>query len=424
MHILVITPVYPYPGSPTEGLFNEQHALALTRAGIQVTIVVCKPWLFNGLAKVWRRYNALADLPEIEDRNSISIFYARYFHIPQYRLPHVTVASCVRSILQAISRLNLHEAFDLIQVHSCWPVGLAAPLVARKLIRPFVLTLHIQDEPRLYTSRRGHSLYRRMIEEASAVIAVGSALERFANRWGLSLGSGRLRVIPNGVDLATAIEVLREVSGRHEGWGNFISVANLWPVKGIELNLRALARLAEAGVPWQTYTVVGDGPERLRLEKLARNLGIASRVRFAGRLPHREALREIARADIFSLPSWQEAFGVVYLEAMACGKPVIGCWEQGANDIVRHGIDGLLVAPRDLEDLTEAMKRLVENEEFARELGKSAKSRAGEFTWERNSNEYLSVYQEVCRVHMGVGCRETRQQAIHRYRMQKNSKKD
>jgi glycosyltransferase involved in cell wall biosynthesis len=235
-----------------------------------------------------------------------------------------------------------------------------------------------------------------MLEEASAVIAVGSALERFAKERGLGSRSGRLRVIPNGVDLTTVREVLREVSGGQEGWGNVISVANLWLIKGIDLNLRSLARLAEAGVPWQTYTIVGDGPERPRLEKLAKDLGIAGRVKFTGRLSHRTTLAEIAKADIFCLPSWQEAFGVVYLEAMACGKPVIGCYGQGPEDIVRHGIDGLLVKARDLENLTRAIKQLIENPEFAGNLGESGKSRAQEFTWERNSEGYLKVYQEVC----------------------------
>jgi glycosyltransferase involved in cell wall biosynthesis len=343
----------------------------------------------------------LADLPEIEERDGIPIVYARYFQIPQFQLPHITVASCARSILQAINRINSRKPFDLIQAHSSWPVGLASPAVAQALNCLFVVTLHIQDEPRLYLSRSGFTLYRRMLEEASAVIAVGSALKRFANERGLGSDHGRLRVIPNGVDLTTVREVLREVSVRQEGWGNVISLANLWPIKGIDLNLKALAQLVRMGVPWKTYTIIGDGPERPRLQKLAKDLGIANRVRFAGRLPHREALTEISKADIFSLPSWQEAFGVAYLEAMACGKPVIGCWGQGAEDIVRHRIDGLLVAPQNIEDLMQAMKQLLEDQESSGEMGESAKSRAQEFTWERNSKEYLKVYQEVYSERMG-----------------------
>jgi len=395
MHVLVITPVYPCSGSPTEGLFNEQHALALTRAGLQVTIVVCKPWFSNPLAKVWRRYNALADLPQIEERNGIPIVYARYLHIPQYQLSRVTVTSCGRSILQAINRFNLHGPFDLLQAHSSWPVGLASPAVAHALNRPFVVTLHIQDEPRLYASRKGLTLYRQMIEEASAVIAVGSGLERFAKERGMSSEHGRLRVIPNGVDLAAVREVLGEASGKQNGWGNIISVANLWRIKGIDLNLKALAHLGKVGIRWHTYTIVGDGPERTRLEKLTKDLGIANRVRFTGRLPHREALREVAKADIFSLPSWQEAFGVVYLEAMACGKAVIGCYGQGAEDIVRHGKDGLLVKPENVDDLASAIKQLVESSEYASKLGESAKSRVQEFTWEYNAAQYKDLYEEI-----------------------------
>jgi glycosyltransferase involved in cell wall biosynthesis len=395
MQILVLTPVYPHSSNPAEGLFNEQHALALTRAGIQVTVVVCKPWLPNGLAKVWKRYNSLADLPQMEERNGIPIVYALYFHIPQYQLPHVTVSSCARSILQAIDRLNLSKTFDLIQVHSSWPVGLASPAVARALSRPFVITLHIQDEPRLYDSKGGSTLYSGMIKGASAVVVVGSTLERFAKDRGMGSDRSRLRIIPNGVDLATVKEVLREACGGQNGWGNIISVANLWPIKGIDLNLKALAHLGKVGIRWHTYTIVGDGPERARLEELAKNLGIVNRVRFTGRLSHRETLREVAEADIFSLPSWQEAFGVVYLEAMACGKPVIGCRGQGAEDIVRHEKDGLLVDPRDIGSLGRAMQRLLIEREFAQELGRSAMNRAQVFTWQQNVRQYVEVYEEV-----------------------------
>src|SRR5262249_38319120 len=339
MNVLVLTPVYPSPASPAEGLFNQQHTRTLFDAGVTPTVVVCKPWLPASIARRWPRYRALAGLPPREQRDGIEVLYARYLHVPGYRLPDLTTAACVRAVVHALDRFARGQRFDLIQAHSAWPTGLAAPDIARTLDCPFTITFHIADDPRLVEGGAGARLYRKMFEQAAALVAVGRPLERLVAELQSRPEPLRkpIRVIPNGIDRA-AIDAVHPVpNGRP--WGRLVSVANLWPIKGIDLNLHALAELARQGVVWHEDTVVGDGPQRPALETLARQLGLSQRVRFTGRLPHAQALAEIARADIFTLPSWQEAFGVVYLEAMALGRPVVGCRGQGAEDIIRDGVD-------------------------------------------------------------------------------------
>jgi teichuronic acid biosynthesis glycosyltransferase TuaC len=395
LNILILTPVFPHPGNPAEGIFNEQHARALSKAGARVTVLVGKPWLPEVAARRWTRYHSLFHLPHQEERTGMKILYARYLHIPQFFWAGATLASCLRSLHRAVRTFPAGERFDLIQVHSTWPMGLAAPLLAREMGIPFVLTLHMEDDPRLY-GRGGRSLlYRGMLEEASAVVGVGRPLERFLKRVHPDLSLAKSCIIPNGVDHDAVRLISSENGGEANGWGRLVSVGNLWPSKGMDLTLRALSLLRERGTPWVDLTVVGDGPERRSLQKLARKLGIADRVHFKGSLPHEETLREINRGDLFILPSWREAFGVVYLEAMACGKPVIGCFGQGAEDIIRHQIDGLLVAPGRVEDLAEAIGRIVENRDLALRLGRAGSNRAREFTWEQNAAQYLQVYRRV-----------------------------
>lgn len=395
MHVLVITSTYPHAGSPTEGLFNEQHALALTRAGIEETVIVCKPWLPRPFARVWNPYRSLAYLPQHEERNGIRVRYVRYLHVPKYQGVFFTVRSCARSALSVIHRLNMEPPFDIIQVHGSYPAGLAAPIIAKALLKPFVVTLHIHEDPRLYRGRTGARLYTRMIEQSSAVVTVGKPLEKILRHKGPEFYPKPLRTIPNGVELDAIDKAMEAVSSPSGEWGNLISVCNLWPVKGIDFNLRALAHLSRRGFPWKRYTIVGDGPQRRPLEKLAKDLGIAKRVDFKGRLSHGEALKEIAKADIFSLPSWQEAFGIVYLEAMACGKAVIGCRGQGAEDIVHHDVNGLLVEPKEVTSLSAAIGHLLGNREFAGRLGKAAREQARQFSWEQNAAKYLDIYQNV-----------------------------
>ncbi len=395
LNILVLTPVFPHSGNPAEGIFNEQHARALSNAGARVTVLVGKPWLPEVVAQKWTRYQSLFHLPHQEERAGMKVLYARYLHIPQFLWARTTVSSCLRSLRREVRSSLAGERFHLIQVHSTWPMGLAAPLLAREMGIPFILTLHMEDDPRLYGRGSRSLLYRRVLEEASAVVSVGRPLERFLQKVHPDLCLAKFCIIPNGVDLE-AVRVISPEKGRGtNGWGRLVSVGNLRPSKGMDLTLKALSLLRERGTPWMDLTVVGEGPERRNLQKLARELGIADRVHFKGRLPHEDTLREIHRGDLFILPSWREAFGVVYLEAMACGKPVIGCFSQGAEDIIRHEIEGLLVAPGKVEDLAEAIGRIVGNRNLAIRMGRAASNRAREFTWEQNAAQYLQVYRRV-----------------------------
>jgi len=100
--------------------------------------------------------------------------------------------------------------------------------------------------------------------------------------------------------------------------------------------------------------------------------------------------------DIFSLLSWREGFGVVYLEAMAHGKPVIGCQGEGIEDVIAHGKNGLLVKPRDIDSLVEALDFLLSHPEEAKAMGERARKLVLEnYTWEKNAEKTIKVYKEV-----------------------------
>jgi glycosyltransferase involved in cell wall biosynthesis len=104
----------------------------------------------------------------------------------------------------------------------------------------------------------------------------------------------------------------------------------------------------------------------------------------------------MAIADIFSLPSWREGLGVVYLEAMAHGKPVIACEGQGIAAVVEDNSTGLFVKPNDVETLARAMNSLLENPQRGHEIGERAKKLVlGSYTWEKNARRYIEIYEEL-----------------------------
>jgi glycosyltransferase involved in cell wall biosynthesis len=100
--------------------------------------------------------------------------------------------------------------------------------------------------------------------------------------------------------------------------------------------------------------------------------------------------------DVFSLPSWQEGFGIVYLEAMALGKPVIGCKGEGIEDFVVDGETGLLVEPKNPDQLADAMEFLICNPEKARTMGENARQFVLQnYTWEKNAEKMIDIYRNV-----------------------------
>ncbi len=367
-------------------MFNEQHALALSRAGVSVEILLLKPWIPRRLAAWVPRYAPLAGLPGRYFRHGLDVHVGRYLHVPGHRLAGLTVGGCARAIRRHLAQSG---PYDLLQVHSIWPVGFAAGESGL----PTVVTVHIEDPPSLWRTPRGRERYRELSRKA-VLVGVGTPAREFL---GGLLGTGvaeGVRIIPNGLDHGQ-IARLVEKHGHGIPGNRVVSVSNLWRVKGIDLLIAALGRLqGRGGAAWE-LVVVGSGPEAERLKRLAADLSLADRVRFTGRLDHDAAIGEIMRGDIFCLPSRAETFGMVFLEAMACGKPVVACLGTGAEDLVIDGITGRLVERDDPAALAAALGELLGDPGKAREMGRAGAERSRLYSWERTAGAYLELYRSM-----------------------------
>ena len=156
------------------------------------------------------------------------------------------------------------------------------------------------------------------------------------------------------------------------GSSTITCVGRLSPEKGQTGLLRAFARLRSKH-PDAVLRLVGDGPDRDALERLASDLGIGGAVTFAGRLPEQETLAEIARADILVLPSFMEGLPIVLMEAMALGVPVIASRVAGIPELVSDGKTGLLFAPSDWDELAHCMERLLGDKALGESLAQNGK---------------------------------------------------
>lgn len=189
----------------------------------------------------------------------------------------------------------------------------------------------------------------------------------------------RITVVPEAIDLDRWPRVERRTGADGDGPLTILSVARQYPRKDTATLVRAMPIVLE-GVPGARLRVIGGGPELGRLEALARELGVARAVRFDGPIPDdAQVRRAYLEADVFCLPSLQEGFGIVFLEAMAAGLPVVAARAGAVPEVVTDGRTGVLVAPGDPRALAAALVGLLESPGLRRDLGTAGRARVQDF---------------------------------------------
>ena len=207
----------------------------------------------------------------------------------------------------------------------------------------------------------------------------------------------RVSVVPCGVNL----DLFRPdgpVEPRRPGLSRIVCVTRLVERKGVGNIVEALAdvpgaELVVAGGP--ALDELGADPEYRRLAAHAAKLGVADRVCFTGRLERADVPPLIRSADIVACVPWYEPFGIVPLEAMACGIPVVGSAVGGLLDTIVHGVTGVHVPPRRPDRIAQALNELLADPERRAELGRAGAHRARRYGWSRIADAVLDVYREL-----------------------------
>ena len=208
----------------------------------------------------------------------------------------------------------------------------------------------------------------RLLAETDVCVTVSEYNRRYLEAE-LGIPRGRIRVIPNGVD----VERFSPDPGTARVPGRILTVARLAPEKGLHYMVDALAGLVRAGVQCH-WRIIGEGPERASLEAAVRDRGLGDRVTLLGARDSDEVLSELRRAELFVLPSLSEAAGVANLEAMATGVPVVATDVLGMSEYVAKGRTGVLVRPGSAPALREAVRELLESPERRAALGRAARA--------------------------------------------------
>lgn len=199
-----------------------------------------------------------------------------------------------------------------------------------------------------------------------------------------------LAVVPEPIDLDAWRQRFAAATREARGRPTVLAVARLYPRKRIEDLLQAAVALRER-IPDVAIRIVGEGPEGGRLRALQRRLGLGETVRFLGQVARGALAVEYASADCFCLPTVQEGFGLVFLEAMAAGLPVVACRAAAVPEVVEDRRTGLLVSPRNPRELAGAIETLVLNETLRKDLGAAGRRRVEAFTPERVARRFVEA---------------------------------
>ena len=386
VRLLTFSTLYPNAARPGHGIFVENRLRHLLQSGeVSSRVLAPVPWFpFGG--GLFGSYADFAKAPAKEIRHGIEIDHPRFPVIPKVGMtlaPLLLYTAARRALGRA---LREGHRFDLIDAHYFYPDGVAAVLLGRAFGLPVTVTARGTDLNVIPEYCLPRTWIKWAAARADGLVTVSAGLaERLTV---LGVPDAKVTVLRNGVDPDLFKPVPLRTGGDDNGTGSAlaVSVGNLVPLKGHDLVISALPAL-----PGLRLDIVGDGPERQKLEQLARNLGVADRVRLIGRVAHERMPEVYSAADLLVLASEREGWPNVLLEAMACGTPVVATRVSGASEIITKPAAGLLLGERSVAALSDALARLL----AAPPERAATRAHALKFTWEATTRGQIDLFRAI-----------------------------
>lgn len=384
--------VFPSWYPPNGGYFFREHSQALCQAGAEVTLMA-------GLHSSLKDFPLLRPLSAFKKTENIS---GRFHEITwqHWNIPFMSRASMIswikRSLSMAEAQMKESGRPWLIQAHSAMWAGVVAARLGKRHQIPWVITEHrsrfVFNSPqaRSLFSPWHHPLLKEAFSGAAAIVTVSEALNDKILQYAPEK-AGSIRSIPNITD----VDFFTPCNTRRAGAASnftFFSLAHHLPVKGLDTLLNAFA-LVQEKMPQTRLVLGGHGPLTTMLHRQCQRLKLEKVVRFTGPLNRQQVKQELQQADAFVLPSHFEAFGVVFIEAMACGLPVIAARAGGPETFITPYC-GLLVNPGQPVELSKAMMQIIQQpQKYSHEVIRDYTVK--NFSQKAIAGRYINLYREI-----------------------------
>ena len=384
LNILTLSTLFPNGSAPSFGIFVERQTAELaSRPEAAVTVinpVGMPPWPLNR----HKQYQPLRDLPAHETWHGLDVYR------PRFRLiPRIGGAGNPRRIANAllplVKKLHRQTPFDVIDAEFFYPDGPAAMRLGDALGIPFTIKARGADIHHWGSDPACRDQILQAAEKASSLLAVSEALKQ--DMVALGMDGSKIAVHYTGLDQDRFTPVDRVVAKRALGVEGplFVSTGALIPRKNQDLVIRAMTDFPDAAL-----MLAGKGEAERDYRALAQELGVAGRVRFLGSVPHDELAQLTAAADIAILVSKSEGLANAWVEALACGTPVIISEAGGARELVTSSDAGRIV-DQTVEAIVGAARAILADPP-EQEVVRSTVRR---FSWTANGDQLLAILRQA-----------------------------
>jgi glycogen synthase len=389
MRILVLNYEYPPLGGGA-GVATAALAHGLVERGIEVDVVTSS--VGEGAE---RRQGTRSH--DFQEQGGLRLYRVRSRRVGVHEAGMAGAASYLWHALPLVRQLIRNNHYDAVHVFFSLPTGALLPWAGIGTT-PVVVSLRGSDvpgyDPYNISMQRMHRLLapltRWIWRRANRVVAVCNSLGQLTEHTCPGL---KYSVIPNGVDLALFHPAAERTRPAAKAPIRCLAVARLVERKGLGELIRAFASLPRGRFELE---IVGEGPDGQVLRELAANLGVGREIHFTGPLDRARVAERYRAADLFTLPSYAEAFGNVFAEAMASGLPIVGSTVGGIPELVEHGVNGLLVDPGQPLALARAIQYLAQDSELRQLMAARNRAKAeATLEWSQVTSRYLAIYEAV-----------------------------
>ena len=354
MNILIIPAFFQTKKRATLGSFFLEQAKALKQNGHNVTILYCDTYSVKYVSE-WIKYKE----ENIVTSEGIRIFRIKSFCPLKHGMEGHREAFA-RGIIKLYEYYMKNEKIDIIHAHCCVWAGYAAMKLSKKVNIPYVITEHAtmfqlhKDE----ISNKNNEKIKEAFKNAARVICVSKAFGELLSEY-----RNDIDIVGNVVDCDLFKPALKNAGDKNF---KFLTVCYMEEEvqlykKGIDILLKAWKSVSKEHL-CAKLLIGGGGQARKKAIEWVRDYNLQDSVEFLGALNREQVAEQMQNCDCFVLPSRYETFGVVYIEAMACGKPVIAVRNGGPDDFVKD-FNGLLIEPEQVDSLISSMKQMIDKKD-------------------------------------------------------------
>ncbi len=383
LNILTLATLFPNAAMPNFGVFVERQTAALAaRDDVRVTVVnpVGLPPFPLSLHP---RYRALRKLARREQQRGLDVHRPRFTLLP--RLPDRNPAAIARAVLPLARRLHAETPFDLIDAEFFYPDGPAARIIAQALALPYTVKARGSDIHHWGVRPGSRGAVLQAAGDAAGLLAVCGALK--ADMAALGMEVEQITVHYTGCDQARFCPVDATPLRARLGLDGPV-IATLGAL--IDRKRQDLVIAALAALPGVTLLLIGKGERAAAYRALAEKHGVADRVRFVGAVAHDDLPAWLSAADVLVSPSDSEGLANAWVEALACGTPVVVSAAGGARELVTSDVAGRVVA-QEPGAIAEAVRAIL----AAPPARTDVRPMVDRFAWERNGAELEAFFRAV-----------------------------